>query len=144
MANTQTLRQKRYFDQEYFERLIYNKRAIEIVEEKRKRRNSVLNIAMLMTCVILIVYFAISFFITLSCRLSLVYGQRKINSLEATLEQKKSVNALIEDEINHMVDEEYVRKTAIMKLSMYVPSEKDIIYFDKSNNSYVRHYDNVN
>ena len=42
-----------------------------------------------------------------------------------------------------MVDEEYVRKTAIMKLSMYVPSEKDIIYFDKSNNSYVRHYDNV-
>lgn len=144
MANTQTLRQKRYFDQEYFERLIYNKRAIEIVEEKRKRRNSVLNIAMLMTCVILIVYFVISFFITLSCRLSLVYGQRKINSLEATLEQKKSVNALIEDEINHMVDEEYVRKTAIMKLSMYVPSEKDIIYFDKSNNSYVRHYDNVN
>ena len=144
MANTQTLRQKRYFDQEYFERLIYNKRAIEIVEEKRKRRNSVLNIAMLMTCVILIVYFAISFFITLSFRLSLVYGQRKINSLEATLEQKKSVNALIEDEINHMVDEEYVRKTAIMKLSMYVPSEKDIIYFDKSNNSYVRHYDNVN
>ena len=107
MVNTGTLRQKRYFDQEYFERLI------------------------------------ISFFFTLTSRLSLVYGQRRITSLEATLDQKKNANALIEDEINHMVDEEYVRKTAIMKLSMYVPSEKDIIYFDKSNNSYVRHYDNV-
>lgn len=144
MANTQTLRQKRYFDQEIFERHIYNKRAIEIVEEKRKRRSNVLNITMLFCSIVLVVYFAASFFLTLSHRLSLVYGQRKISSLEATLDQKKNANALIEDEINHMVDEEFVRKTAIMKLSMYVPSEKDIIYFDKSNSSYVRHYDNVN
>ena len=144
MVNANTLRQKRYFDQEYFERLIYNKRAIEIVEEKRKRRSNALNIMMLLTSIVLVLYFAVSFFLTLSSRLSLVYGQRKINSLEATLDQKKNANALIEDEINHMVDEEFVRKTAIMKLSMYVPSEKDIIYFDKSNNAYVRHYDNVN
>ena len=143
MVNTGTLRQKRYFDQEYFERLIYNKRAVEIVEEKRKRRNNVLNVLMLLASVLLVVYFVISFFFTLTSRLSLVYGQRRITSLEATLDQKKNANALIEDEINHMVDEECVRKTAIMKLSMYVPSEKDIIYFDKSNNSYVRHYDNV-
>lgn len=144
MANTQTLRQKRYFDQEYFERLIYNKRAIEIVEEKRKKRSNVLNITMLICSVLLVAYFVVNFFLTLSYRLSLVYGQRRINSLQATLDQKKNANTLIEDEINHMVDEEFVRKTAIMKLSMYVPSEKDIIYFDKSNDSYVRHYDNVN
>lgn len=144
MVNTSTLRQKRYFDQEHFERLIYNKRAAEIVEGKRKRRSNVCNALMLLSSVLLVVYFVISFFFTLSSRLSLVYGQRRITSLEATLDQKKNANALIEDEINHMVDEEFVRKTAIMKLSMYVPSEKDIIYFDKSNNSYVRQYDNVN
>ena len=144
MANTKTISQKRYFDQEYFERHIYNKRAIEIVEEKRKRRSNVLSITMLLCSIVLVAYFAVSFFLTLSCRLSLVYGQRRISSLEITLDKKKNANALIEDEINHMVDEEYVRKTAIMKLSMYVPSEKDIIYFDKSNSSYVRHYDNVN
>lgn len=143
MTNTQTLRQKRYFDQEYFERLIYNKRALEIIEENKKKKSIVLNIVLLLTAIIMVVYFVVNMFFVLSFRLSLVYSERKISSLTATLNEKKNTNLLIEDEINHMVNEEQVRQIAIMKLSMYVPSESDIIYFNKSNNSYVRHYDNV-
>lgn len=143
MVRTTTLRQRKYFDEVYFERLIYNKRAEEILEEKRKRRKIIVNSMFLSVAVVMVLYFAINLLMIFTNRLSLIYQQSNITKLEARLEERKKINMLIEDEINHMVDEEYVRKVAIMKLSMYVPSEKDIIYFDKSNNSYVRQYDNV-
>lgn len=143
MVRTTTLRQRKYFDEVYFERLIYNKRAEEIIEEKRKRRKIIVNSMFLSIAVVMVLYFAINLLMIFTNRLSLIYQQSNITKLEARLEERKKINMLIEDEINHMVDEEYVRKVAIMKLSMYVPSEKDIIYFDKSNNSYVRQYDNV-
>lgn len=143
MVRTTTLRQRKYFDEVYFERLIYNKRAEEILEEKRKRRKIIVNSMFLSVAVVMVLYFAINLLMIFTNRLSLIYQQSNITKLEIKLEERKKINMLIEDEINHMVDEEYVRKVAIMKLSMYVPSEKDIIYFDKSNNSYVRQYDNV-
>lgn len=143
MVRTTTLRQRKYFDEVYFERLIYNKRAEEILEEKRKRKKIIVNSMFLSVAVVMVLYFAINLLMIFTNRLSLIYQQSNITKLEIKLEERKKINMLIEDEINHMVDEEYVRKVAIMKLSMYVPSEKDIIYFDKSNNSYVRQYDNV-
>lgn len=133
------------FDKKRFEKLIYsnNTRNVNVIKIKNKKREKIVNMLFVLTTIMFVVYFAVSSFLTLSKRLSLISKQRKLSQIEATLIKKQNENEILEDEISQMLDKEYIRNFALVRLSMHEPKEKDYIYYNKSKTYFVRQYDSV-
>ena len=74
----------------------------------------------------------------------LIAKQRKdITKLESILYDKKLNNKRLNDEIANMVDKEYVKSVAYLNLSMFLPTEANIIFYEKTDNGYVRQIDEI-
>lgn len=144
--NNQTnlaIEQTKYFDLNRFENIVYEKRKIKVVSIKKRKRERLIDKIFVISAIMLtIATFAFSFFI-LSRKLSLLSKNNKVVRLETTLNAKILENDQLKSDVKNKVDREYIRNMALVNLSMHEPSEKDIIYFNKSNTSYVRQYDDV-
>ena len=135
--------EKRYFDINKFENLVFNKNKIKAKRVKSRKMWKVLDffaVFLMFSIVILFIFFSAK----LSMSNILIAKQRKdITKLESILYDKKLNNKRLNDEIANMVDKEYVKSVAYLNLSMFLPTEANIIFYEKTDNGYVRQIDEI-
>ena len=134
---------KPYFDMQKFEDSIYNRVS---VREKRISRRRKLRIVDKLLAVIIIVLSIVFLSITgLVAYRSLAIKNKEYNikKLEKILEKKvyENKNAVISLKNEMKFDD--IKMKAYLELNMITPTEKNIIHFDKSDNGFVRQYENI-
>lgn len=135
--------EKRYFDINKFENLVLNKNRVKVKRAKSKKIWKVIDFLMFIVMLAAIFFFA---FLSIKVFMSniLIAKQRKdITKLESTLYNKRINNKKLNDEISNMVDKEYIKSIAYLNLSMFLPTEANIIFYKKSDNGYVRQIDEI-
>ncbi len=132
-----------YFDMKRFENSIYKKTFVR--EERIKARRKLKLVDNVLT--LILIAFIISF---ISLAIMVAYRQVKISKLdyeisklEYTLENKKKNVKTKSQELKSEVKYDNLKMKAYLDLNMITPTEKNIIYFDKSNTGYVRQYENI-
>lgn len=145
VVNPQVFDREVVFDKNKFEKLVYNRKVknSNVILLKHKRREMIINMLFVFATISIIIYFAMFSFLTLSKRLSLISKQRKLSQIQSMLISKQNENEMLEADISQMIDKEYVRNFALVRLSMHEPKEKDYIYYNKSKTFFVRQYDSV-
>ena len=134
---------KPYFNMQKFEDNIYNRVS---VREKRISRRRKIRIVDKLLAVITIVLFIVFLSITgLVAYRSLAIKNKEYNikKLEKILERKvyENKNAVISLKNEMKFDD--IKMKAYLELNMITPTEKNIIHFDKSDNGFVRQYENI-
>ena len=135
--------EKRYFDINKFENLVLNKNRVKVKRAKSKKIWKVIDFLMFIVMLAAIFFFA---FLSIKVFMSniLIAKQRKdITKLESTLYNKRINNKKLNDEISNMVDKEYIKSIAYLNLSMFLPTEANIIFYKKTDNGYVRQIDEI-
>ena len=79
----------------------------------------------------------------LQLRARLTNQSETIASMESTLSRLQADNDAYEKQVQSIIDLEDVRETALNKLDMHVAMEDQIIYYQTSDDSYVRQYMSV-
>lgn len=133
-----------YFDAKRFENSIYNKtisRERRIV--KRKKQKVIDNFIMLLVVITTIVAIAISTLVLYE-NIRVVSLDTKIAKLEKTLNEKKISMEQRNKELKDDVRYDNLKMKAYLELNMITPTDKNIIYFDKSDQGFVRQYENIN
>lgn len=132
-----------YFDMKRFENSIYKKTFVR--EERIKARRKLKLVDNILTLILIV--FIISL-ITLA--IMVVYSQVKISKLdydisklEYILENKRKSVETKSQELKSEIKYDNLKMKAYLDLNMITPTEKNIIYFDKSNTGYVRQYENI-
>ena len=132
-----------YFNMQKFEDRIYNR-----VGEREKRINARRKYRVLDKLIVVFIFFLLTAFIVLG--LGITYKNvmisskdRYIKKLEKTLEirlyeRKNFVSSLKTD-----MKFDDIKMKAYMELNMITPTEKNTIRFDKSDNGFVRQYENI-
>lgn len=132
-----------YFDMRKFENSIYNK---EILREQRinvrKKQKIVDNIIMMFFTICL------TFAIIVSAMVAYHYIKiagldRQISKLELTLENERLKNESDRANLDKVVEYDDLKMKAYLELNMILPTDKNIIYFDKSDHGFVRQYENI-
>lgn len=135
--------EKRYFDINKFENLVFNKNKIKAKRVKSRKMWKVLDffaVFLMFSIVILFIFFSAKLIMSNI----LIAKQRKdITKLKSILYDKKLNNKRLNDEIANMVDKEYVKSVAYLNLSMFLPTEANIIFYEKTDNGYVRQIDEI-
>ena len=134
---------KPYFDRQRFEDSIYNR---VITREKRINTRKKLKIAdrLLIVVIVLMMIVFIALLSNIVYKSILVEnGDKYIKRLESILERKiyENKNAVSSLKTNMKFDD--IKMKAYMELNMITPTEKNIIHFDKSDNGFVRQYENI-
>ena len=133
-----------YFDAKRFENSIYNKtisRERRIV--KRKKQKVIDNFIMLLVVITTIVAIAISTLVLYE-NIRVVSLDTKIAKLEKILNEKKISMEQRNKELKDDVRYDNLKMKAYLELNMITPTDKNIIYFDKSDQGFVRQYENIN
>ena len=135
--------EKRYFDINKFENLVFGKNRIKVKKLKNKKVWRVLDFLLA-----IIMFFVIGIFLFFSIRVFmsniLIAKQRKdITKLESILYDKRINNKKLNDEIANMVDKDYIKSNAYLNLSMFLPTDANVIFYEKTDNGYVRQIDEI-
>ena len=134
---------KPYFDMQKFEDRIYNKTATRERRINTRKRLKVVDkfIAML------IIFAAIaSIAISIAILYRTVVNRSKdnyIKRLETELERKRYDNENVVSSLKTEMKFDDIKMKAYMELNMITPTEKNIIRFNKSDNGFVRQYENI-
>ena len=134
---------KSYFDMRKFENSIYNK---EIVRERRigirKKQKIVDNIITFVVVIFSVMVLGLFGMIAYqSVKLATIDYQ--INKLEDTLASAIKNNEGESETLEKVVKYDDVKMKAYLELNMISPTDKNIIYFDKSDQGFVRQYENI-
>ena len=134
---------KPYFDMRKFENSIYNK---EIIRERRinvRKKQKVLD-NIVSFFVVLFAVISISMLAVLSYHYVKVAAiDRNIEKLEATLLDEKRKNEGEKKPLSKVVKYDELKMKAYLELNMILPTDKNTIYFDKSDQGFVRQYENI-
>ena len=95
---------------------------------------------MLTVAVIATLYICFNY---LALQNSITSKMDNIEVLERTLEDLKTENDALEQSINTSVDLNYVYAVAVNVLGMVHAGQENVIYYDKTENEYVRQYENI-
>lgn len=95
---------------------------------------------MLTVAVIATLYICFNY---LALQNSITSKMDNIEVLERTLEDLKTENDALEQSINTSVDLNYVYDVAVNELGMVHAGQENVIYYDKTENEYVRQYENI-
>ena len=132
-----------YFDMKRFEDSIYRKTFVR--EERIKTRKKLKIFDNILTFIALI--FTITLLIVAGF---IAYSQIRISRLdyeilrlETELESMRKSTELKTQALKSEVKYDNLKMKAYLDLNMITPTEKNIIYFDKSNKGYVRQYENI-
>lgn len=134
---------KPYFDMRKFENSIYNK---EIIREKRinvRKKQKVLdNILTFFVAVLTIASMSLAFM--LGYQYIKISGvDTEIKRLENAIETNRKKAEEISDSLDQVVKYDELKMKAFLDLNMILPTDKNIIYFDKSDQGFVRQYENI-
>lgn len=135
--------QKKFFSVNRFEELVYNKNKFIRMEKKKKKILKIFDVFLVFIASLFFCYFVFVAFSTITCNVVLNNKNRMEIRLEAELEGIKAKNKILMEDISNMIDKDYVKNVAYLRLSMFMPSEENIIYYDKTNVGYVRQYDTI-
>ena len=134
---------KTYFDMRKFENSIYNK---EILRERRinvRKKQKVLDtILSVFVIVFSVAFLAISGMIAYNyVRIARLDSQ--IKKLETLIESTKRKNETENESLDKIIKYDDLKMKAYLELNMILPTDKNIIYFDKSDQGFVRQYENI-
>jgi cell division protein FtsL len=134
---------KPYFNMQKFEDAIYNRPKIKMARIKKRKLIHVLDKLMIVVATLLFIVF-ISYMIAAAFVQARIYGKNNdIKKLTNTLNMKVSENYVKIDAIKSEIKFEELKMKAYMEFNMITPTEKNIIYFDKTDSGFVRQYENI-
>ena len=134
---------KPYFNLQKFEDTIYNRPKIRLERIKKRKRIRVLDKLMVLIAVLLFVVL-ITYIAAIALTQAKIYGKdSEIKKLTSTLKLKESENIVKIDAIKSEIKYDDLKMKAYMELNMITPTEKNIIYFNKTDNGFVRQYENI-
>ena len=132
-----------YFDMQKFEDSIYNRVSIREKRISRRRKLRIVDkLLAVITIVLSIVFLSITGLVAYRS-LAIKNKESNIKKLEKILEKKvyDNKNAVISLKNEMRFDD--IKMIAYLELNMITPTEKNIIHFDKSDNGFVRQYENI-
>lgn len=134
---------KDYFNMKRFEDSIGNK-GIERQKRIAVRKNlRFLDTMLLIIFLLIMLVAAVIFGKILYENLKIREKNKQIVKLEALLDKKTFENSEMVDDIRDTIKNDNLKVKAYLDLNMVMPTEKNIIYFDKSDSEYVRQYENI-
>lgn len=134
---------KDYFNMKRFEDSIGNK-GIERQKRITVRKNlRFLDTMLLIIFLLIMLVAAVIFGKILYENLKIREKNKQIVKLEALLDKKTFENSEMVDDIRDTIKNDNLKVKAYLDLNMVMPTEKNIIYFDKSDSEYVRQYENI-
>ena len=132
-----------YFDMRKFENSIYNK---EIIRERRinvRKKQKVLDtILSFFVIVSFAALLTISGLIAYNC-IKIAKVDSQITKLETLISDVKRKNETGSESLDKIVKYDDLKMKAYLELNMILPTDKNIIYFDKSDQGFVRQYENI-
>lgn len=132
-----------YFDMSKFENKVYNK---DILREKRikaRRKQKVLDNALTLFVIIFSILFMVMIsFVAYQC-VGIANANYRIEKLEKSLKKKKEDIDRKTTDVSKIVKYEDLKMKAYLELNMILPTDKNIIYFDKSDQGFVRQYESI-
>ena len=132
-----------YFDLQKFENAISNKtikREQRIAVRKKCKKLDRLIIVLTFLSIVCLMFIGLS----IAHQNIIIYEKdKKIKRLETTLSKKVYDNSGMVEEIKDAIKFDNLKLKAYMDLNMITPTEKSVIYFDKSDAGYVRQYENI-
>lgn len=144
MTNNQMTIEKRYLDVKYFEYLVGSVDRLKFKNVTRKKRKTwVIDLILIIMIFVSLAFFAFQSVKAVKTKIVVMNNEKKVRVLRNELSSIITSNKSLSDEIYSMVDQDYVKNTAFLRLSMYAPTEDNVIYFKKNNVGYVRHYGSV-
>ena len=132
-----------YFDMQKFEDSIYNRVSIREKRISRRRKLRIVDkLLAVITIVLSIVFLSITGLVAY-ISLAIKNKESNIKKLEKLLEKKvyDNKNAVISLKNEMRFDD--IKMIAYLELNMITPTENNIIHFDKSDNGFVRQYENI-
>ena len=134
---------KPYFNIQKFEDNIYNR--VSVREKRISRRRKIRIVDKLLAVITIVLFIVFLSIIGLVAYRSLAIKNKEYNikKLEKILERKvyENKNAVISLKNEMKFDD--IKMKAYLELNMITPTEKNIIHFDKSDNGFVRQYENI-
>ena len=135
--------EKRYFDINKFENLVFNKNRIRAKKIKTQKLLKFVDVLMVFLMVFMFFVFAFFSIKILTSNILILKQKKDIAKLESTLNTKRLNNKKLNDEIANMLDKDYIKSVAFLNLSMFQPTDANVIYYDKIDDGYVRHIDEI-
>ena len=132
-----------YFDMSKFENKVYNKDIIREQRVKSRRKQKVFDNVLLFFVVILSIAFLLITSLVAYQYVGIVKTNYRIEKLEKNLKKKREDIARKTTDISKIVKYEDLKMKAYLELNMILPTEKNIIYFDKSDQGFVRQYESI-
>lgn len=132
-----------YFDMSKFENKVYNKDILREQRIKSRRKQKVLDNILLFFVIILSIAFIFISALVVYQYVGIVKTDYKIEKLEKSLKKKKEDIARKTTDLSKIVKYEDLKMKAYLELNMILPTDKNIIYFDKSDQGFVRQYESI-
>ena len=144
MTNNSVSAEKRYLDVKYFEYLVGSVDRLQFkTVAKKKKKSWIFDFVLIALVFVSVGLFAFQSVKAISTKIVVMNNEKKVKVMRNELSTVVASNKSLNDEIYSMVDPDYVKNTAFLRLSMYAPTEDNVIYFKKNNVGYVRHYGSV-
>ena len=132
-----------YFDMQKFEDRIYNRVSEREKRIKKRRKLKVLDRLLAIIIVLLLAAFLVVFAGILYRSVAIKSQDNNIKRLKVTLEKKIYENKSVVSSLKNDMRFDDIKMKAYMELNMITPTEKNIIHFNKSDNGFVRQYENI-
>lgn len=132
-----------YFDMSKFENKVYNKDIIREQRIKTRRKQKVFDNVLLFFVVIFSIAFLLISSLVAYQYVNIVKTNYRIEKLEKTLKKKREDIARMTTGLSKTVKYEDLKMKAYLELNMILPTDKNIIYFDKSDQGFVRQYESI-
>lgn len=132
-----------YFDMSKFENKVYNKDIIREQRIKSRRKQKVFDNILLFFVVIFSIGFILLSALVVYQYVGIVKTNYRIEKLEKNLKKKREDIARKTTDLSKTVKYEDLKMKAYLELNMILPTDKNIIYFDKSDQGFVRQYESI-
>ena len=126
-----------------FEDTIYNRPKLRIERIKRRKRIMVLDKLLVAGAILLFAIFLTYISAIVLMQVRICGKDNDIKKLTSSLKIKVNENDEKIDTIKSEIKFDDLKMKAYMELNMITPTEKNIIYFDKTDNGFVRQYENI-
>ena len=132
-----------YFDMSKFENKVYNKDIIREQRIKTRRKQKVFDNVLLFFVVIFSIGFLLISSLVAYQYVNIMKTNYRIEKLEKSLKKKREDIARMTTGLSKTVKYEDLKMKAYLELNMILPTDKNIIYFDKSDQGFVRQYESI-
>ena len=132
-----------YFNMQKFENSIYNRTITREKRIKTRKKLRVLDKMLTILTMFLIITFLVLATGILYRSIIIKSKTNEIKKLETILERKKYEKNNVVSTLKTEMKFDDIKMKAYMELNMITPTEKNIIRFDKSDNGFVRQYENI-